>query len=322
MRYVLVGSGNIAKTWVQALANSGAALVAVVSRSGNRPVGAPVDLPVYPTLAAVDLSYDAVILTTPNGLHRGPAIDAAARGKHVLTEKPLEITREAMDAMIGAHQQAGTVLAVAFQRRTQPDNLALHRLLSQGAFGRVIAADLSCRFWREQAYYDSAAWRGGWAIDGGGPFLQQAIHNLDLYLWFFGRPDEVIGRTGTFLHDIEVEDHGAALFRYSHGMIGTVVASTCARPGYAARLEVITEKGTFTTVDDQITQWEVEGVPRPPSGASPGGGANTASVADSSGHEAIVRDFEEAVVSRRPPLISGEDAARATDLVLRIYGRG
>lgn len=321
MRYLLVGSGNIAKTWVQALHSSGGDLVGCVSRSGNRPAGAPGDLPSYPDLAAA-ADYDAVILTTPNGLHRQPAVDAAALGKHVITEKPLEISRPAMDAMIEAHRRAGTVLAVAFQRRTRPDNQALKGLFDAGAFGRVIGADLSCRFWRDQAYYDSADWRGGWAIDGGGPFIQQASHNLDLFQWFFGVPDEVVGRTGTFLHRIEVEDHGAALLRYGNGMIGTVVASTCARPGYPARLEVTTERGCFTTLDDRIVVWDIEGLPNP--AGQPGtlpGAAPTATVSDTSGHEAILKDFEEAVRDGRPPLVTGSDAARTTDFVLRIYGR-
>lgn len=323
MRYVIVGSGNIAKTWVQALQKTGGTLVAVVSRTGNRPQHAPADLPVFPSLGTVSVVYDAVIITTPNGLHAAPALEAAALGKHVLTEKPLDITRPAMEAMISAHEKAGTVLAVSFQRRTRPSNLALKALLDQKALGQIIAADLSCRFWRDQAYYDSGAWRGGWAIDGGGPFLQQAIHNLDLYVWFFGVPDEVVGHTDTFAHAIEVEDHGAALLRYNEGMIGTIVASTCARPGYPARLEVITERGCFTTLDDRITVWDIEGVPNPqPPEVGPGSSAaNLASVSDTSGHEAIVKDFEEAVATGRPPLVPGREAALATDLCLRIYGR-
>lgn len=322
MRYVIVGSGNIAKTWALALQRTGGLLAACVSRSGNRPQNARPDLPVYSSLTAVDVAYDAVIVTTPNGLHRAVAVEAAALGKSVLTEKPLDITRPAMDAMIEAHARAGTLLAVSFQRRTRPANLALKKLFADGAFGRVVGADLSCRFWRNQAYYDGDPWRGSWDIDGGGPLMQQAIHNLDLYLWFFGNPAEVLGRTGTFLHDIEVEDHGGAVFRHENGLIGTVVASTCARPGYPARLEVTTEKGCFTTLDDRIAVWDVEGVPRPvPEAESAPASANAAAVSDTSGHEAILKDFEEAWASGRTPLVPGTEAWLATDLVLRIYGR-
>lgn len=321
MRYVIVGSGNIAKTWVAAMERTGGVLAAVVSRSGNRPTGASSQVPVFPSVTAVDVPFDAVAVTTPNGLHSGPVIEAASRGKPVLTEKPLDIARPAMDAMVAAHARAGTVLAVSFQRRTRPDHLALKQLFDEKAFGRVIGADLSCRFWRDQTYYDSADWRGGWAVDGGGPFLQQAVHNLDLYLWFFGMPAEVVGRTGTFAHDIEVEDHGAALFRHVDGMIGTVVASTCARPGYPARLEVTAEKGCFTLMDSGIAVWDVDGVPNPHRpGVPAAGSANTAAVGDTTDHEAILRDFEEAVATGRPPLVTGAEAALATDLVLRIYG--
>ena len=322
MRYVIVGSGNIAKTWVLALGRTRGTLVACVSRSGNRPAGVGLEVPVFPSLTAVTRAYDAVILTTPNGLHHLGAIEASSLGKPVLTEKPLDVSRSAMDAMMEAHAQAGTLLAVAFQRRTRPDNQALKRLLVEGAFGRVIGADLSCRFWRDQAYYDSADWRGGWAIDGGGPFMQQASHNLDLYQWFFGMPDEVVGRTGTFVHDIEVEDHGVAILRYASGLVGSVVASTCAKPGYPARLEVTTERGCFTTLDERIVLWDVEGVPNPASATVAGAGsANTASVSDTTGHEAILMDFEEALATGRPPLVTAADAALTTDLILRILGR-
>jgi len=319
MRYVIVGSGNIAKTWVGALAALDFPLVGVVSRSGRRPEGTSGEPPVFASVPQVEVDFDAVIVTTPNGLHRGPVVEAATLGKHALTEKPLDITREAMAAMIGAHEAAGTVLAVSYQRRTQAHHRALKALLDARAFGRVVGADLSCRFWRDQSYYDSADWRGTRAVDGGGPFLQQVIHDLDLYLWFFGVPDEVVGRTATFLHDIEVEDHGAALLVHP-GMIGTVVGSTCARPGYRSRLEVTTEVGGFTLEDGRITVWDVVGVARPGAAPTPGS-ANTAAVADVSGHKAILADFEEAVATGRAPLVPGREAALATELALAIYGR-
>lgn len=321
MRYVLIGSGNIANTYVAALAGvDGSELVACVSRSGRAPASAPA-IECRTALADVQAPFDAVIVTTPNGLHHEGVLEAARLGKPVLTEKPLDITRDAMDAMIAACTRAGVTLAVAFQRRTHPDNLALKRLLDAGALGRIYGADLSCKFWRDQAYYDSAAYRGGWAVDGGGPFMQQACHNIDLYQWFFGMPDAVTALTGTFAHRIEAEDHGAALLRYGNGMIGTIVASTAARPGLPARLEVVCEKGVFVTLDDHIAYWEIDGVAHPGQGGPLAPAANVATLSDSSRHAAILLDFEAAVREGRPPLADAESARRTSELILQIYGR-
>lgn len=323
MKYVLIGTGNISNTYVAAVDKlPGSEIVACVSRSGRRPESAP-HLECRASLAEIAASYDAVIVTTPNGLHHEAAIEAARLGKHVLTEKPLDIHLAAMDAMIAACEAAGVTLAVAYQRRTNPDNLSLKKLFAEGAFGRIYAADLACKFWRDQAYYDSGAYRGGWEIDGGGPFMQQACHNIDTYLWFFGMPAEVTSLLGTFAHAIEVEDHGAALLRYADGMIGTFIASTAARPGLPARLEVHCEKGSFVTLDDRISYWAIDGIANPasPLPASNGNNASSASVTDTARHEDILLDFEAAVRDRRPPLIDARAARRTTELILRIYGR-
>jgi predicted dehydrogenase len=322
VRYVLIGSGNIANTYLAALKRvPGSRLVGCVSRSGRLPSAAS-GLECRSRLSEIGQAFDAVIVATPNGLHHEGVLEAARLGKHVLTEKPLDINREAMAQMIAACDAAGCMLAVAYQHRTDPDSQAIKQLLREGRLGRIYAADLSCKFWRDQAYYDSAAYRGGWAIDGGGPFMQQACHNIDLYQWFFGMPDEVSARMATFAHRMEAEDHGAALLHYANGMIGTIVASTCARPGLPARLEVVCDKGVFVTLDDRIARWDIDGVANPTRGREvPQAAANVATLSDAEPHAAILRDFEAAIVEGRAPLADARSAAQTTELILRIYGR-
>jgi UDP-N-acetyl-2-amino-2-deoxyglucuronate dehydrogenase len=323
MRYVIIGTGNISNTFVAAISKTeGAQLVGCVSRSGRHPKSAP-DIECKTSLAEISTPFDAVIITTPNGLHHVSAIEAARLGKQVLTEKPLDIAVDAMDQMIAACDDAGVTLGVCYQRRTNPDNLTLKKMFDAKVFGRIYVADLACKFWRDQAYYDSGDYRGGLAIDGGGPFIQQACHNIDLYIWFFGMPSKVVSMLGTFAHDIEAEDHGAALLQHDNGMIGTVIASTAARPGFPARLEVHCEKGSFTTTDDRITLWEIEGIENPANAAAAAqdDGAKSAAVTDTSRHEAIIRDFETAVREKRPPLADAASARQTTALILQIYGR-
>lgn len=320
MRYVIIGSGNIANTYVQAISEIGSEVAGVVSRS-NRSPSCQLALPSWQSLSAVDVEYDAVCVTTPNGLHHQGIIEAARLGKHVLTEKPLDISIEAMDAAISACRKAAVTLAVAFQRRTAPDNQAIRQLLEQNAFGRVFAVDLSAKFYRPQSYYDSDTYRGGLDIDGGGPFMQQACHNLDIYTWFFGKPKHVVSMLDTFTHDIEAEDHGAALMRHENGLIGTVVASTATAPGFAARMEVHSEKGSFTLTDDVISQWNVAGVENPTDTGFvyQHDGARSAVVTDTLGHQKILLDFEHAIETGKAPIASAESARLTTELILMIY---
>lgn len=161
-RFVLIGSGNISRSYFQALDNiGGAEIVGVVSRHPERAEGIPGGIEASSDLESMSLDYDAVIIATPNGLHHESAITAAGFGKHVLTEKPLDISLENMAAMIAACNGAGVKLGVTYQHRMSPDNKTVKALIDQGAFGRILAADFTVYCWRDQAYYDSAAWRGG-----------------------------------------------------------------------------------------------------------------------------------------------------------------
>lgn len=323
VRFILVGTGSISGTYVTSCHKTpGASIVGVVSRSGRCPSN--LSVPVYASLAEVSVEFDAVIICTPNGTHCQIVEEAAGMGKHSLVEKPLDITSQACDRLVATAKKHNVQVGVTFQRRFSPDNLAVKKLLDSGALGQVIAADLTAKFFRDQAYYDQAPYRGGYAIDGGGPFIQQAVHNIDIMCWFFGMPNKVQSMLGTFMHDIEAEDHGVAMLRYPNGMIGSIVASTCAAPGFPARLDINTTKGSFVLVNDVITEWHIQGVdnPKAKTDFQVHAGASSAKVTDTAGHEAVVRDFVSALTHKRAPYITAESARLATDLIVEIYRNG
>ncbi len=323
-RFAIVGSGNMAGTYASLVGKlPGMRVVGIVSRSGRRP--APLadarSIAAAPSLEELDTDFDGVIVATPNGAHHRDIVAAARLGKHVLTEKVLDVTTAAMDAAIGACTRNSVKLGVVFQRRMSPDNIVMKGVLDRRLLGRVYAADLTVKFFRDQAYYDSAPYRGTAAMDGG-PFMQQAAHNIDIYTWFFGLPQTVASALATAAHDIEAEDHGAAILRYADGMVGTVIASTACAPGFPAKLEIHAENGTVVMVNDEITTWAVPDIPNPSQAEAMTvhSGAANAAVSDTAGHEAVITDFVEAVRQDRPPAITGESARKATELVLMIYG--
>jgi len=321
-RFVIAGTGNIATSYLQAVSNiPGVEITGCVSRSGKRPRGADESLETAHSFREITSEFDGVILAVPNGMHRQYAVEAATLGKHILSEKCLEISIEAMDEMINACEKNNVKLGVTFQKRMYPDNRLVKSLLDNGKLGRVFSVELDIKCYRDQAYYDSAPYRGGYAIDGGGPFMQQGVHDVDLLAWFFGRPTQCVSMLDTFLHDIEVEDHGVALLRYPNGMIASITASTCTWPGFPPEMHIHTDKGCLTLKNDRIVEWNFKDIPRPET-AEDIEIHNTASshkVKQTAGHEAIISDFVAAVREDRDPEISGRRARLTTEIILDIY---
>jgi UDP-N-acetyl-2-amino-2-deoxyglucuronate dehydrogenase len=322
IKFIIIGSGNIANTYVAAIQNiKNAEVIGIVSSKKNRPENF-IHLPSFNTLLEIDLDFDAVIICTPNGLHHFSAIEAAKSGKHVLCEKPIDISLEAIDKMINTCKENKVKLGIAYQRRFSSDNPIVKKLIDENKLGKIFSVDLSVKNFRDDNYYNSAAYRGTYKIDGGGPFIQQASHYIDLYYWYFGKPDKLVSKLGTFVHDIEVEDHGAVICLHDSGMIGTITASTATKPGFPAKMEIYSNKGYLILENDIITQWDIEGVKNPGSQKSNKNkhtGASSALVKDTSNHEFIIKDFIDAIKTGRDPLITGESARNATEIILEIY---
>jgi predicted dehydrogenase len=313
-KFVLVGTGNIANSYVNSIEKMNSIeIVAVVSRSGKKPEAIKKEnIEVASSVKEVKTNFDAVLIATPNGTHHVAAIEAARMGKHVLCEKVLDISLDACDAMIAACEKNKVKLGVTYQRRFKPVNKQIKAALNANAFGEVFSVELEAKFLRDQAYYDSASYRGNKEFDGGGPFMQQASHDVDLMIWFFGMPANLASVMGTYTHDIESEDHGAVIMRFDSGMLGTLIASTSCKPGSPAKITIRSDKGTLVLSGDEIAEMEMDGV-------------TTESIAcyfsddDAPVGNPVVADFVNAVRNDLSPGITGEDARRSVKLIREIY---
>jgi len=266
---------------------------------------------------------DAVCICTPSGLHAEPAMAAARAGKHILCEKPLDVTLEKIDALLEAVERHGVKLGAVFQSRVQPDSLRVKRALREGDLGRILQADLRTKWYRTQEYYDSGAWRGTFALDGGGCLMNQGIHGIDLYQWLVGPIREVYGKVATMNHRIEVEDSAYAVCELDGGGRGAIIGSTCAYPGFPTRIEIHGEKGSILLEDARIVAWEIAGQERPADvviGGGPGvGGAGDPKAISSYGHETLVHDLAAAIREHRAPRISGAEARVPVAIILAVY---
>lgn len=327
----IVGAGMVAQFHARAIAETPGARLAAVCRADATRAGeaaAELGVPCETSLQALldRPDVDAVCLCTPSGLHPEQALAAARAGKHVLVEKPMALRLADADAMIAACREAGVRLGVAFQRRTDPEVRELHDAIRAGELGRLVLGTASVPYFRPQSYYESAAWRGTWSLDGGGALMNQGIHLVDLLLWLMGGGAEVVGATGGVVaHDVEVEDCVVAALRFSGGFSsgagGTLVATTAAAPGFPHRVEVYGTRGGAQIEGDALVRWEGDAPrirPQAPDSVDAGSGASPTGIGNV-GHTLIVQDFVAAIREGREPLVSGEEGRRSLALVLAVY---
>jgi predicted dehydrogenase len=266
-----------------------------------------------------DPEVDLVDVVTSSGSHARIALEALAAGKHVLVEKPMAMNAGDARRMIAEARARNRVLSVVSQRRFEEPHAAVRRALDAGLLGRLLLIEASVPYYRTQAYYDSADWRGTIAEDGGA-LMNQGIHSVDLMLWFAGPARSVIGRTATQTHRMEAEDLALGIVSFESGAWGTVMATTSAQPGFAPVLRLYGEKGTIWLEGALITHWTVPGAPEPPrSGGEASAGVRDPRLSNHRFHQAQIRDVLEAIERGRPPAITGEDGFRAVALVEALY---
>ena len=340
--FAILGAGMIAEYHAQAVAANAAAgaRLRAVGHYDRQRFGEIEGRFGVPCLAEAELlqrpDVDVVCICTPSGQHAAQAIAAARAGKHVLVEKPMAIRLEDADAMIAACRENGVALGVAFQSRTKPVFQRIHAAIQAGALGELTLGLVNLPYFRPQRYFDQAAWRGTWAVDGGGVLMNQGIHQIDLLGWYLGSPVEVKSYALTLQRQIEVEDTLCASLRFANGALAAINATTTAEPGFPPRLEIYGTLGGVQVEGDTVMRWwtaventaPVENTAQPvpletaaasAQPASGGAGSDPRGIS-TAGHIALVSDFIQALRDGRPPLVDGVEGRRSLEIVLAVYG--
>jgi UDP-N-acetyl-2-amino-2-deoxyglucuronate dehydrogenase len=331
----IVGCGMIAEFHTQAIQEiPGARVVGALNRTRSKAEkiaemagpGCRVFNDLESMLAQPDL--DVVCICTPSGAHMEPAVQAARAGKHVVVEKPLEISLPRCDAIIDACDAAGVRLCTIFPSRFTAANVRLKEAISSGRFGRLTLGDTYVKWWRTQQYYDSGGWRGTWDLDGGGALMNQAIHNVDLLSWLMGDVDSVVAMTATLAHArIEVEDTAVASLRFKNGALGVIEAATSAYPGLLKRTEIHGDRGSARVEQDDITLWDFqEKVPSDNEiyATMAGNSGFKAGASDPRGithigHRDQLTDFLRAIDHGKSPSVDGREGRKSVEIIRAIY---
>ncbi len=271
---------------------------------------------------------DIVNICTPSGLHRDIAIKAAKAGKHLIVEKPLEITLPKCDEIIKAARENKVKLAVIFSSRFKDGAQKLKKAIEKKRFGQIALADAYVKWYRPQEYYDSGAWRGTWKIDGGGALMNQSIHTIDLLQWFMGDVESITAITRTIVHKIEVEDTACAILQFKNGALGVIEGSTACFPGTDARIAIHGEKGTAILDEGEISEWIFK-EPEPSGkdmkqkeGTVSSGAQDPTKKMTHEAHRRQITDTVEAILDDREPLVNGEEGKKAVEIILAIYKSG
>jgi UDP-N-acetyl-2-amino-2-deoxyglucuronate dehydrogenase len=338
-RFAIIGCGVISERHVEQIAAiDGARLVAVVDIVEEKACKLAEKCGVdwytdYKQMLKRD-DIDIVNILTPSGMHADMAIDAARAGKHVIAEKPMDITLDKAHAMIAACRDAGVKLAVISQHRFDPSTVRIKKSIYEGNFGNLVLGQAAVNWYRSQGYYDSGDWRGTWELDGGGALMNQGIHTVDILQYLMGPVESVHAHIGTLAHErIEVEDVAVASVKFKNGALGTIVGTTSAYPGFSARIEVFGTKGTAVIDKDILTQYylRAEGEQGAMYGRGPAtnlaevqekdgatGAADPAAISGDS-HRLQILDMIQAIKEDREPMVNGEEALKPLEIILAIY---
>lgn len=275
-----------------------------------------------------DDQVDIVTIGTPSGAHMEPAIAAAAAGKHVVVEKPLEITLKRCDKIIAACKANRVMLSTVFPSRFHQASLDLKAAIEGRRFGRLTMGDAYVKWYRTQQYYDSGQWRGTWQLDGGGALMNQAIHSVDLLSWLMGPVAEIRAQAATRAHKrIAVEDTAVATLRFKSGALGVIEATTAAWPGYLKRIEIHGSAGTAILEEEDLKVWDFAKKHRRDAAIhrrmqethSGGGGASDPTAIGHHGHTLQFRDILRAIRTKGRPAIDGKEGRRSVEIILGIY---
>lgn len=272
-------------------------------------------------------TVDAVLIAVPHYDHTPLAVAAFRRGLHVLTEKPAGVYTKQVLEMNDAADRAGTTFGIMFNQRTNPLYQKLRDMVQSGELGHIKRISWTITDWyRPTAYHKSASWRSTWATEGGGTLVNQNPHQLDLWQWMFGMPDEIFADCSFGKYrDIEVDDEVTAYFRYKNGTTGTYITSIAEAPG-TNRLEIACDMGRIVVEGGKMTfdrlsvaepafdRKNTESFPQIP---------HTTEVFDIHGsgtqHVGILNDYAEAVLNHTPLLAPGKEGINGVTIADAMY---
>ncbi len=275
-----------------------------------------------------DPDLDIVTVCTPSGAHMEPSLEIINSGKHLIVEKPLEITLERCDKILETANRKGVRVSTIFPSRFHEASMVVKEAVDKNRFGRLVMGDAYIKWFRTQEYYDQGGWHGTKALDGGGALMNQSIHAIDLLQWLMGPVVSVKAYTNTLGHErIEVEDVGVAVLKFKNGALGVIEGSTAIYPGYLKKIEISGTEGSIVLEESDIKSWNFKEkleidqsiIERFTSKTESGGGASDPGAISYKPHQWQFEDFIQSLDSGNKSAVEGDEGRKAVEIILAIY---
>ncbi len=343
LRIGIIGAGKVATLHAKAIKSSKHFTLVGICGGNSRRTKTLANLFQVPAFTDIGVfidksKLDVVSVCTPHPLHAITSVPFLEKGVHVIVEKPMATSVKDCDIMIEASKKGGSILGVISQRRYFAPCMRIKKAVEDGRIGKPIIGTVNMYGWRDKRYYSSDAWRGTWSGEGGGVLVNQAIHQLDLLLWYMGPPVEVFGIWDNLNHPyIEVDDTAVAVIRFASGALGSVVVSNSLNPPLYGNVRVHGDNGSSLGVITDSGEMFVAGVSEmssPPLNdlwLVPGQECPLSKWAEVDHqyfkqfpesehyHRMQLDDFAHSIASGESPAVSGADGRRAVELISAIY---
>ena len=273
-----------------------------------------------------DPCVDIISICLPSGMHADFAVRAMEAGKHVLIEKPIDITVDAAKKVSECAKRTGMRAGVVFQNRNNAVMKPVKEAVDSGRLGKLILGTFAVKWYRDDAYYNNG-WHGTWSLDGGGSLINQSIHTLDIMQWLMGDVESVSSEMGVYGHNIETEDLTASVIKFKSGATATFVSTTCAHPGVSTEISLYGSGGTIELDADRLKTFRLrdsydEEEEEAEMIEAYGNGNGMAALRDASvicGHKSVVVDMVNAVLENRDPQITPDEGIKSVRIINAIY---
>ena len=323
MKFGILGAGMAANLHAKALVDSELGELAAVADNNYDAAAAFAEkwgvsaFESYEKMLESDI--DAVCICTPSYFHAENAILALKCGKHAVVEKPMALNVADADSVIAAAEQYGKLVSVISQFRFSEDIAKVKRAVEDGLFGKISLCTLTMKYYRSEEYYSSSNWKGTLKYDGGGALINQGIHGVDLAQYIMGGVKSSLGRVATRHHNIEAEDTAVATVEFECGALGTIVASTCASPGFARRIEINGDRGYAVIRENAIEKMVIDGNSIETVTASYVNSASDPGALDIGMHRRQLENVIRAARGEEELLIDGREGRKAVKIIEDIY---
>ncbi|MHB1922487.1 MAG: Gfo/Idh/MocA family protein, partial [Chitinophagaceae bacterium] len=260
----------------------------------------------------------------PNGFHASQALMCLEKGKHVVIEKPMALTRLEGEKVIYKALHLHKHVFVVMQNRYSPPSVWIKEMMEKGILGDIFMVQLNCFWNRDERYYKKGTWHGSLQLDGGTLYTQFS-HFIDILYWLFGDIKNITGRFGDFNHQTltEFEDSGIINFDFIQGGMGSLNYSTSIwDQNLESSMTIIAQNGSIKIGGqymNEVVYCKVKSYDLPPLQPTNPGNDYGSYKGSAANHHYVIQNVVDVLRERSMITTNALEGLKVVDIIERIY---